>query len=245
MQGNKKAFTLVELLVVIGIIALLIAILLPALRRARQAAVQTSCQSNLRQIGMMLQMYTNENKGWMPHPGWGGWFPLRPPPFGASNPQRNMSWAERLVMATASKQYVKNWETHYPVTGRGVFRCPGFGEGTYEYAHNLPAHAGYGLNYLFCQETNSPKYELWMKITRLRNTKIIATDGYSQRIWTAIAGEYGVYTRHNKGANYLFPDWHIEWSSEYHKEKWGSEKLGPHWYVPMASTTFARVLSDH
>src|SRR5262245_42276348 len=93
----RGAFTLVELLVVIAIIAILIAILLPSLRKARQAAVSTSCQSNLRQMGMLLQMYTNDNKGYMPHPGWGGWFPLNPPPA----PQRNMSWAERLVMATA------------------------------------------------------------------------------------------------------------------------------------------------
>src|SRR5690348_7376997 len=103
LRTTRHAFTLVELLVVIGIIAVLIAIMLPALSRARQAAMSTSCQNQVRQMGMLLQMYTNTNKQYMPHPGWGGWFPLEPPPA----PQRNMSWAERLVMATASKQYVK------------------------------------------------------------------------------------------------------------------------------------------
>jgi prepilin-type N-terminal cleavage/methylation domain-containing protein len=62
----KQAFTLVELLVVIGIIALLISILLPSLSRARQQANLVSCLSNLRQIGQTLQLYTNDNKGFLP-----------------------------------------------------------------------------------------------------------------------------------------------------------------------------------
>jgi prepilin-type N-terminal cleavage/methylation domain-containing protein/prepilin-type processing-associated H-X9-DG protein len=84
-QHVRGAFTLVELLVVIGIIALLISLLLPSLNKAKKAANRTVCMSNFKQMFLAMQMYSSENRGWI--------FPVgdddgsgRPRNFGAAHP---------------------------------------------------------------------------------------------------------------------------------------------------------------
>ena len=66
MKKKRKGFTLIELLVVMVIIALLIGLLLPALSRAKEEARKTQCRSNLRQIGLAMMMYANDNGGYTP-----------------------------------------------------------------------------------------------------------------------------------------------------------------------------------
>lgn len=62
----RRAFTLIELLVVVAIIVILIAVLVPALSKSRAMAKQVACSSNLRQIGLLLTMYKQENPKMLP-----------------------------------------------------------------------------------------------------------------------------------------------------------------------------------
>ncbi len=65
---KPKGFTLVELLVVIAIIALLLAVIMPSLGKAKSYALEVVCKSNLHQYQIATEVYTNENKDWMPDP---------------------------------------------------------------------------------------------------------------------------------------------------------------------------------
>ena len=80
---RHHGFTLVELLVVIGIIALLISILLPALNKARRSAQEIACASNLKQMGIAMTMYINESEYY-------------PGSYGYSNGKVLAAWAPRL-----------------------------------------------------------------------------------------------------------------------------------------------------
>ena len=97
VRTRRQGLTLIELLVLIGIVALLISILLPLIARTRQSGGRMKCPSNLRQIGQAIQMYANEHKGQFPRAAFdgAGGMPteytaaLAPHPFLASGPGPN------------------------------------------------------------------------------------------------------------------------------------------------------------
>lgn len=108
-SGGRKAFTLVELLVVIGIIALLIAILMPALSRARKQALQASCGSNVRQVTYAALSYANDWKEQLPpllSSGQATW-------YGGSYPAGFLSFVARLPIIGFDSTTIWDLQTYW------------------------------------------------------------------------------------------------------------------------------------
>src|SRR5438067_694887 len=117
-RKGRKAFTLVELLVVIGIIAVLIGILLPALNKARRSAATIQCASNMKQLSQSMLMYINANKG--------RFMPAQAKPDPTPYPS-GWWWPNELVKQkyiNAPSVYQKPGQTNKVFMGNNVFKCP-------------------------------------------------------------------------------------------------------------------------
>jgi len=228
-RTRRRGFTLVELLVVIGIIALLIGILMPALQRARQQANQVKCAANLHQMGLAMAMYVNQ---WKAYPG-----------HAAQSSVIFAVWPTRL------RSYMNN--------NQGVFFCPSQ-ESSFEWPYNQGGGAGtatvaesrYGytpgerlldvFNVAFSYGYNdwgagnpqpAPSRDaqrglggdLWnpatpeVKLGRVKKAAemIAIADATQDRLWdfNIDPGQPSEFPGkiHNKGCNVLFCDGHVQW----------------------------------
>jgi prepilin-type processing-associated H-X9-DG protein/prepilin-type N-terminal cleavage/methylation domain-containing protein len=133
-SARTRAFTLVELLVVIGIIALLVAILLPALNNARDQARTTQCLSNLRQIGQAHEMYLNEFHQFIVPTDYGD---TSSPP-GPNGYAIVESW-ETVLITSNCLAYPPHTNTGSPPATGNVLQCP---SGAFEWIANSSITSG-------------------------------------------------------------------------------------------------------
>lgn len=123
-RDGAAGFTLVELLVVIGIIALLIGLLLPALNKARAQAQFTACLANLRSIGQAINIYTVNSKGTLPYGYFDGVLNGNTDYATTAPTNPNVSDWVTLILQSAMGKGGGTYGTLPPQSDRSVFVCP-------------------------------------------------------------------------------------------------------------------------
>ena len=138
---NHTAFSLIELLVVISIIALMIGLVLPAMSRARAITKQTTCQSRLRQWGLAFQIYASENNGLYPHIDGHDRTPNNPQTY-AELADYYFGWVDILPPLLGEKSWRDFNYWQYPGINT-IFQCPSARLGSDESYKYRPRRTGY------------------------------------------------------------------------------------------------------
>ena len=216
----RRGFTLIELLVVIAIIAILAAILFPVFARAREKARQTSCLSNVRQLGVGMLMYVQDYDEFFP---------------------RDHTDAPHTLWAELIYPYVNNYDLYLCITGGGR---SGPGRWTYR-SWEFPVNPGYGWNTnlrgMLLAEFDRPadiimlgdcSHEVFLSCPGRAawanaHDRVCWSDGYHP--WPDGNQEYmhDRYSRHNGGENHVYGDGHARWTSSMATYSQGWDVLRP------------------
>ena len=250
---RRRAFTLVELLVVIGIIALLISILLPVLNKARQQANEVKCQSNMRQLYTAMVMYASESRDQIPYCnlqgnvnstnvyGFGWLFASGQFRTGWKAPNTNLNggWPTTPALSPANGAMTG---ILYPYLNKNLvpFHCPldiesAFWQGTESMTSYLMNGSQCGFGRL---GSESPPRSPGLKLNQVAHSAecVIFWEALEQPFqgqnntgahWndgSSWAWEENIADRHFKGANVIYLDGHSEW---WDQRTWTFYATGP------------------
>jgi len=222
---NRASFTLIELLVVVAIIAMLASLLLPALVEVRDKARAIKCVSNLRQIGLAVHMYAQDNDGWIvpsnnrSDSGFNYtnlWPYLLCPYLNVSTTKFNY-YGSKKPAAT----YDYRWKYE---KGGDIFYCPSL-NGNPNITNGIHySLSTYAMNQWVAHDayinTINPGYGPYRRLSSLYHKKlvlILERDFYHRSSYN-LEVDWGI---HSDGANFYFVDGHVEFLTE--------DRLGDSW----------------
>jgi prepilin-type N-terminal cleavage/methylation domain-containing protein/prepilin-type processing-associated H-X9-DG protein len=191
-MNRKKGFTLIELLVVVAIIAVLIAMLLPALGRARESARQAVSANNIKQLGMAVFMYTNDNQKFavldFANPGNGYWGDL----------SSHARWMVMLGMQWKNDQGNYNF-LNSDASYVSVFACPSASTKYHGGSYNINSAVVYAGSGLATFWGGTPGEEIQGNLSKIADPSktwlwLDGEKNYPElNVWTENAGFYPCY----------------------------------------------------
>ena len=201
---GRRAFTRVDLLMVIASLGILAGLFLPALAKARDQGRKIQCSSNLQHIGLAFEVYADEHNG-----------QLMPPVGGVNAQGKVIGYDEALIPSLAQLGIHTNYDK--------VFTCPN------QKRTDYPRLPGFGMN-AYCS-TNPSSVTRGFLVVLITETR--GTNGAGSHLADPQSQSPGELdnTRHNGGANYLFADGHVfDWRPAEAADQawWGGNQMPRH-----------------